>query len=122
MRSAIALWMVSSPLPIEAPTFRPFDLGGRSSSDVVAGLAQGARVVKGFNHLPPALLRRDPRAEGGQRILFLAGDDRQAKGEVMQLAERLGFGAIDLGGLADGGRLSQFPGGALTALNLVKFG
>ena len=88
----------------------------------MAGLAQGARVVKGFNRLPPALLTRDPRAEGGQRIPFLAGDDRQAKGEVMQLAERLGFGAIDLGGLTDGGRLTRFPGGALTALNLVKFG
>ncbi|MFC5459003.1 NADPH-dependent F420 reductase [Massilia niabensis] len=114
--------LVDTNNPIEAPAFRPFDLGGLSSSEVVAGLAPRARVVKGFNHLPPALLTGDPRAEGGQRVLFLAGDDLQAKGEVVQLAGRLGFAAIDLGGLADGGRLAQFPGGALTALNLVKFG
>lgn len=113
--------LVDANNPIEAPAFRPFDLGGLSSSEVVAGLAPGARVVKGFNHLPPALLAGDPRAEGGQRMLFVAGDDRQAKDEVRHLAERLGFGAIDLGGLADGGRLTQFPGGALAALNLVRF-
>jgi len=113
--------LVDTNNPIEAPTFRPFDLGGISSSEVVARLAPGARVVKGFNHLPPALLMSDPRADGGQRVLFLAGDDLQAKARVVQLAGSLGFAAIDLGGLADGGSLTQFPGGALTALNLVSF-
>ena len=114
--------LVDANNPIEAPAFQPVDLHGLSSSEVVAGLAPGARVVKGFNHLQPALLTGDPRAEGGQRVLFLAGDDRQAKSEVASLAGRLGFAAIDLGGLAESGRLIQFPGGALTALNLVRFG
>jgi hypothetical protein len=114
--------LVDANNPIEAPAFRAIDLGALSSSEAVAGLAPGARVVKGFNHLQPALLAGDPRAEGGKRVLFLAGDDRQAKDEVARLAEQLGFGAIDLGSLAMGGRLTQFPGGALTALNLVKFG
>lgn len=112
--------LVDTNNPIEAPTFRPLDLGGVSSSEVVASLAPGARLVKGFNHLPPALLMGDPRADGGQRVLFLAGDDHQAKGQVAQLAGKLGFSPIDLGGLVDGGRLTQFPGGALTALNLVS--
>lgn len=114
--------LVDTNNPIEAPAFHPFDLGGLTSSEVVAGLAPDARVVKGFNHLPPALLAGDPRAEGGERMLFVAGDNRQAKDEVAQLAGCLGFGAIDLGGLVEGGRLTQFPGGALTALHLVKFG
>lgn len=114
--------LVDANNPIEAPAFRAIDLGGLSSSEVVAALAPGARVVKGFNHLQPALLAGDPGAEGGRRVLFLAGDDRQAKDEVARLAGQLGFGAIDLGGLGAGGRLTQFPGGALTALNLVKFG
>lgn len=108
--------------PIEAPTFKPFDLGGRSSSEVFADLVPGARVVKAFNHLTPPLLAGDPRAEGGRRILFLAGDDGQAKAEVAALIERLGFAGIDLGSLAAGGRLTQFPGGPLPALNLVRFG
>lgn len=108
--------------PIEAPAFRPFDLDGRGSSEVVASLVSGARLVKGFNHLQAALLAADPRAGSGQRVLFLAGDDASAKAHVTGLAQRLGFLPIDLGGLADGGRLTQFPGGALTAMNLVKFG
>ncbi|CAN7269664.1 NADPH-dependent F420 reductase [Massilia sp. LjRoot122] len=108
--------------PIEAPAFRPIDLGGRSSSEVVAGLVPGARVVKAFNHLLAALLAADPRAEGGQRLLFIAGDDAPAKAQVAGLAGRLGFLPVDLGGLREGGRLTQFPGGALTAMNLVKFG
>ena len=37
------------------------------------------------------------------------------------LIDRLGFFGIDLGSLAVGGRLMQFPGGPLPALNLVRF-
>lgn len=107
--------------PIEAPAFRPFDLGGRSSSEVFSEFVPGAKVVKAFNHLQPHLLSGDPRAEGGRRVLFLAGDDAQAKANVSQLISRLGFAAVDLGSLAQGGRLTQFPGGPLPTLNLVKF-
>jgi predicted dinucleotide-binding enzyme len=85
--------------PIGPPTFRPFDLGGRASSEVVAELVPGARVVKAFNHLQPALLAGDPHAEGGRRVLFVAGDDARAKADVAQLIERLGFFSIDLGTL-----------------------
>lgn len=107
--------------PIEAPAFRPFDLGGRTSSEVVADLLPGARVVKAFNHLRPALLSSDPGAEGGHRVLFVAGDDAAAKKEVAQLIGRLGFFALDIGPLADGGKMFQFPAGPLPSLNLVKF-
>lgn len=107
--------------PIEAPTFQPIDLGGRASSAVVAELLPGARLVKTFNHLQPALLSGDPQAEGGRRVLFHSGEDAAAKAVVAQLSERLGFSAIDLGNLEQG-RLAQFPGGPLPALNLVHFG
>lgn len=102
--------------PIEAPDFKAFDLGGRASSEVVAGLLPGARVVKAFNHLPPALLSR---AKSGQRVLFYSGVEADAKREVAQLIERLGFFGIDLGG-TEGGKLAQFPGGPLPALDLLK--
>jgi predicted dinucleotide-binding enzyme len=88
----------------------------------VAGILPGARVVKAFNHLAATLLAADPRARGGHRLLFVAGDDAPGKAAVAGLAERLGFLPVDLGGLAEGGRLSQFPGGALAAMNLVQFG
>lgn len=114
--------LVDANNPIEAPLFKPAELHGRTSSEIVADLAPGARVVKGFNHLTPPVLTGDPRAEGGRRVLFYAGDDGPAKAEVGALIERLGYAGIDLGTLAIGGRLTQFPGGPLPALNLVKFG
>ncbi|CAO4155358.1 NADPH-dependent F420 reductase [Methylorubrum extorquens] len=107
--------------PIEAPLFKPVDLGGRSSSEAFAGWVSGARVVKAFNHLQPHLVAGDPSSEGGRRVLFYSGDDAEAKAQVGALIDRLGFFGIDLGPLALGSRLAQFPGGPLPALNLVKF-
>ncbi|MGO1069004.1 NADPH-dependent F420 reductase [Lysobacter sp. CA199] len=106
--------------PIEAPQFKPFDLHGRTSSEVFADLVPGARVVKAMNHLLAEVLGDDPRGNGGQRVLFLSGDDAAAKAEVAALLERTGYFAIDLGGLAEGGRAHQFPGGPLAIHHLVK--
>ncbi len=106
--------------PIEAPLFKPADLGGRVSSAVFANLVPDARVVKAFNHLRADVLATDPSADGGRRVLFYSGDDTAAKDEVAGLIERLGFAGIDLGPLEVGGRLAQFPGGPLPNQNLVK--
>ena len=108
--------------PIEAPLFKPADLGGRVSSAVFADLVPGARVVKAFNHLRAEVLATDPRSDGGQRVLFFSGDDTAAKVEIAALIERLGFAGIDLGPLEVGGRLAQFPGGPLPNQNLVRIG
>lgn len=107
---------------IEAPLFQPADLGGRASSEVFAGLVPGARVVKAFNHLGAELLGADPTSDGGRRVLFYSGDDAAAKAEIGALIDRLGFFGIDLGPLAIGARLVQFPGGPLPTHNLVRFG
>ena len=108
--------------PIEAPLFKPVDLNGRASSEVVAGLAPGARVVKAFNHLRAQVLAEDPRSDGGRRVLFYSGNDSAAKAKVAALIEQIGFVGIDLGSLDVGGRLAQFPGGPLPNQNLVKVG
>jgi predicted dinucleotide-binding enzyme len=107
--------------PIEAPLFKPADLNGRLSTEIVAGLVPGARVVKAFNHLLAALLTKDPNAEGGERVLFYSGDDEGAKAEVAALITQLGFAGVDLGPISVGGKLTQFPGGPLPAINFVKF-
>lgn len=107
--------------PIEAPLFRLADLGGRLSSEIVADLVPSARLVKAFNHLSPQLVAGDPQAEGGRRVLFYSGDDDAAKAEIAALIQSLDFFGIDLGPLAVGGRLAQFPGGALPSHNLVRF-
>ncbi|MBA8901627.1 MULTISPECIES: NAD(P)-binding domain-containing protein [unclassified Phyllobacterium] len=106
----------------EAPEFKPFDLKGRLSSEVVGDLVPGAKLVKALNHLPAALLAADPKAEGGHRVLFYSGDDVDAKAKVAALFEKLGFFALDLGSLAAGEKMAGFPGGPLVIHNLVKFG
>jgi 8-hydroxy-5-deazaflavin:NADPH oxidoreductase len=106
--------------PIEAPLFQPVDLHGVPSSQVVAQMLPGAHVVKAFNHLLAALLS-DPAAEGGKRVLFYSGEHTASKERVAALIADLGFYGIDLGGVQQG-LLAQFPGGPLTALNLVKHG
>jgi hypothetical protein len=98
------------------------DLGGRSSSEVVAAQAPGARVVKAFNTLPPPVLRADPHEAGGRRAIVMSGDDSAAKETVASLIDRMGFASIDLGTLAVGGRLQQFPGGPFPTLNLIRLG
>ncbi len=108
--------------PIEAPLFKPVDLKGRASSEVFADLVPGARVVKAFNHLRAEILASDPKEKGGRRVLFYSGDDNAAKAEVAALIDRIGFAGIDLGPLAVGGKLTQFPGGPLPNQNLIKVG
>ena len=102
----------------------PEELGGPSSSRVVAQAFTGARLVRGFNHLVAAVLEQDPAVQGGRRVVFLASDDEGAAAEVGALAENLGFAPINLGGLTEGGLLVQTRGkswGRLIFKDLVKF-
>jgi predicted dinucleotide-binding enzyme len=108
--------------PIEPPHFNVANLDGRTSSEVVADLVPGARLVKAFNTLTPSMLARDPREAGGHRVIFYCSDDAAAKAEVDALLTSCGFAGIDLGGLNTGGALMQFPGGPLPALNLIRLG
>lgn len=107
--------------PIIMPAFRFAELGGRTSSEIVASLLPGARVVKTANTLTPELLGSDPVRGDTRRVLFVSGDDAAAKTTVSGILEAAGFATIDLGGLANG-RLHQFPGGPLPGLNLFKLG
>ena len=108
--------------PIEPPDFKPADLGGRQSSEVLAELVPGAKVVKAFGHLPAKLLSDEPAGNGGRRVLFYAGDDAQAKATVGALIDRLGFFGVDLGTLKAGGALTQIPGGPLSIHHFAKLG
>src|SRR4029077_4878851 len=98
---------------------RPFDLGGRPSSQVVADRLTGARVVKAFNTLPAAVLASDPHPNGGRGMVFISGDDAPAKQEDTKLSYRSGFAAIDLGDFEMGRRLQQFPNGPFAGINIV---
>jgi len=95
------------------------DLGGRTSSEIVAGLVPGGRLVKAANTLAANVLGADPHEAGGRRVIFLSGDDATAKAAVAGLFDAAGFFPIDLGGLVTGGRLQQV-GGPLPSHNLVR--
>ncbi|MFP2908286.1 NADPH-dependent F420 reductase [Pyxidicoccus sp. 3LFB2] len=112
--------LIDATNPVLLPGFRLADLGGSTSSEVVASLAPGARVVKTANTLLASVLAAEPRQSGGRRVLFMSGDDAGAKEAVSALFDHVGFATVDLGSLAIGGRLQQFPGGPLPTLNLLK--
>jgi predicted dinucleotide-binding enzyme len=99
--------------------FDASDLNGRTSSELVADLVAGARVVKAANTLGAALLGSDPHEAGGQRVIFVSGDDADAKSEAITLFEDAGFVAIDLGDLATGGATQQLRG-PLAGVNLIQ--
>jgi predicted dinucleotide-binding enzyme len=99
-------------------------LGGVPSSEVVAKAFVGARIVKGFNHLPANQL--GIIAQKGQRqAIFLSSNDEEASSTIAALATQLGFAPVELGRLDQGGTplhvLDSKPGGLLFQ-NLLKLG
>jgi predicted dinucleotide-binding enzyme len=99
--------------------FAAEDLLGRTSSELVADLVAGARLVKAANTLGADVLGSDPHEAGGQRVIFISGDDADAKAKVVALFQDAGFAAIDLGDLATGGAMQQihYP---LAGVNLIR--
>jgi hypothetical protein len=95
------------------------DLNGTTSSELVAGLVPGAPVVKAGNTLGADVLGSDPQEAGGRRVIFVSGDDADAKSAVASLFEDAGFAAIDLGNLATGGAMQQIHH-PLAGLNLIR--
>ncbi|MFE4173927.1 NADPH-dependent F420 reductase [Streptomyces sp. NPDC056909] len=93
------------------------DLSGRTSSEIVADLAPGARVVKAFNSVPMSWIS-DFSSAKPHTVLFVSGDDSEAKKPVTELIEQAGLVSVDLGSLAAGGRLQQL-GGPLAGINLT---
>jgi 8-hydroxy-5-deazaflavin:NADPH oxidoreductase len=92
---------------------------GETSSEVVANLVAPARVVKAANTLGADALGAEPQQAGGQRVLFMSGDDADAKTAVGGLLEDAGFFVIDLGGLHAGGQMQQVRA-PLAGKNLIR--
>lgn len=95
------------------------DLNGQVSSELVARLAPGARVVKALNNLFVERFEAGPKVGNARRITFISGDDDLAISRVSTLLAQFGFAVIDLGSLAVGG-LAQQAGGALAGLDLLQ--
>src|SRR3984893_6544944 len=103
----------TTPFVETSPKLVLADLGGVGASEIVDRLAPGARVVTSFNSLVTARFNEGPIKGDVRRVIFVSGDDAEAKAAVKGLIESFGFAVIDLGGLVSGGRMQ--PGGGAAA-------
>jgi 8-hydroxy-5-deazaflavin:NADPH oxidoreductase len=111
----------NNPFHGNAGTFKPADVGNLSTSQFVAALAPGARVVKALNNMTVPNLEADPVVNGARRVAFISADDDGAKKRVGTLLEAFGYSVIDLGNLRDGGLIQQ-AGGPLAGRDLLERG
>jgi predicted dinucleotide-binding enzyme len=91
-------------------------LEGRTSSETIAAMVPGARLVKSISNMPMAWIQ-DFSPQKPKTVLFVSGDDPDAKAVVAALIDSTGLVALDLGSLADGGAMQQL-GGPLSAVEL----
>ena len=81
-------------------------LKGRTSSEMVAEMAVGARLVKSISNMPMEWIK-DFSPNKPRTVIFTSGDDAEAKQRVMELINSTGLVAIDLGSLRAGGALHE---------------
>jgi predicted dinucleotide-binding enzyme len=110
-----------NPFHGKAGEFTLADVGNLSTSQLIAALAPGARVVKALNTMIVPNLKADPIVNGARRVAFISADDDGAKKQVGTLLEGFGYSVIDLGNLRDGGLIQQ-AGGPLAGRNLLEQG
>jgi predicted dinucleotide-binding enzyme len=91
-------------------------LNGRTSSEIVAEMAVGARLVKSISNMPMAWIQ-DFSTNKPRTVIFTSGDDIEAKQLVIELVNSTGLVAIDLGSLAIGGAMHEV-GAPLSGLDL----
>ena len=99
-------------------TNRPLDedTKGKTASEIIASYAPGARLVKALNTLVVNWIQ-DYSDKKPKLVLFLSGDDADAKRKLARALEETGFVPVDLGGLIEGGKLQEF-GAPLSGLHL----
>ena len=110
-----------NPFHGKAGQFTLADVGNLSTSQFIAALAPGARVVKALNTMSAPNLEADPIVNGARRVAFISADDDGAKKQVGTLLAGFGYSVIDLGNLRDGGLIQQ-TGGPLAGRNLLEKG
>jgi 8-hydroxy-5-deazaflavin:NADPH oxidoreductase len=78
------------------------DLGGRTAAEVNAARMPGARYTKSFNTLTSSFQAEAAGRTGPDRVvMFLCGDDEEAKRVVAGLIDDAGFTPVDMGAIAD---------------------
>jgi 8-hydroxy-5-deazaflavin:NADPH oxidoreductase len=91
-------------------------LTGHTSSEMVAEMAVGARLVKSISNMPMAWIQ-DFSPNKPRTVIFTSGDDTEAKQLVIDLINSTGLVAIDLGSFSIGGAMHEV-GAPLSAVDL----
>jgi 8-hydroxy-5-deazaflavin:NADPH oxidoreductase len=95
-------------------------MDGSLTPEVDAERVPGAKLVKAFNQLPLRVLASPLPDDVGRRVVFVSSDHEDTGAYVAKLAESLGFAAIEVGKIAEGGRLIQARA-PLAFQNLIKY-
>ncbi len=79
------------------------DRGEATSSELLQRHLPAAKVVKAFNTIYFRHLAENGDRDGGddRQVIFIAGDDEEAKGAVTRLVEEIGFAPVETGTLAE---------------------
>jgi predicted dinucleotide-binding enzyme len=101
---------------IDASNYYPgrdgrIDLDGLTSTELLAHHLSESRVIKAFNTMYYATLASEGRPDAPveeRLVLFVAGDDKDAKSIVSDLIDEIGFAPMDTGPLNESGK--QEPG------------
>jgi len=110
-----------NPFHGKAGSFTPANVGNLSTSQFIAALVPGARVVKAFNHMLVPNIEADPVMNEARRVAFISADDEDAKKRVRTLLEQCGYSVVDLGNLRDGALMQQ-AGGPLAGRDFFEKG
>lgn len=102
------------------PEVQEAEFQGRLTSEVNAERVPGAKLVKAFNQLPFKTLAAPLPDNVGRRVVFVSSDHEDASKTVAGLVDDLGFAPIEVGKIAEGGRLIQARA-PLVFQNLVRY-
>lgn len=97
------------------------DSDEKTSSELLSEHLKSAKIVKAFNTIWFEHLKTQGNNDleiEQRRVIFVAGDDKEAKKSVAKLIEEIGFAVYDTGSLREGGK-NQAPNTAIYNRNLT---
>lgn len=76
-----------------------------SAGEMIQAWLPQSRVVKAFNTVTAGHMV-DPKLAGGPPTMFIAGNDKDAKAQVLDILGKFGWESVDIGGI-EGARLLE---------------
>ncbi|GGA53626.1 NADPH-dependent F420 reductase [Pelagibacterium lentulum] len=81
-----------------------------SAAEEIQKLAPSAKVVKAFNTVFASVLQNGGKVNGQPATVFVAGDDADARNQIVALAQSAGLNTLDTGALASARYLEPVAG------------